>query len=117
QRAQAYLDLTRESPATHDLRERAEKVARGQLAPEEEAALATELDTVGPPARSLAWLAFWDILVFFGVLLVGYAYLWRRGDLVWVRSTAAEQVGAEPPPRPSAPTAPVPERTLVAAGH
>lgn len=42
------------------------------------------------PARALAWLAFWDIIVFFGVLLVGFAYLWKRGDLEWVRSTAAE---------------------------
>lgn len=42
-------------------------------------------------ARQLAWLAFWDILVFFGVLLVGFAYLWKRGDLAWVRSTAAER--------------------------
>jgi NADH-quinone oxidoreductase subunit A len=23
-------------------------------------------------------------------LLVGFAYLWRRGDLKWVRSTAAQ---------------------------
>ena len=41
--------------------------------------------------QSLAWLSFWDILVFFGVLLVGFAYLWKRGDLDWVRSTAAER--------------------------
>jgi NADH-quinone oxidoreductase subunit A len=41
-------------------------------------------------AKSLAWIAFADILVFFGVLLVGFAYLWRRGDLAWVRSTAAQ---------------------------
>src|SRR4029077_1976797 len=41
-------------------------------------------------AKSLAWIAFADILVFFGVLLVGFAYLWRRGDLKWVRSTAAQ---------------------------
>jgi NADH-quinone oxidoreductase subunit A len=41
-------------------------------------------------AHTLARLAFWDILVFFGVLLVGFAYLWKRGDLDWVRSTAAE---------------------------
>src|SRR5215510_11857436 len=34
QRAQAYLDLTRESPATHDLREQAEKVFRGQATKE-----------------------------------------------------------------------------------
>jgi NADH-quinone oxidoreductase subunit A len=54
-------------------------------------------DTAGatPPnpaaTRRLAWLAFADIMVFFGVLLVGFAYLWRRGDLEWVRSTAAQE--------------------------
>lgn len=42
-------------------------------------------------AKRLAWLAFGDIMVFFGVLLVGFAYLWRRGDLEWVRSTAAQE--------------------------
>ena len=41
-------------------------------------------------ARDLAWLAFADIMIFFAVLLVGFAYLWRRGDLAWVRSTAAQ---------------------------
>jgi NADH-quinone oxidoreductase subunit A len=57
-------------------------------------------------ARKLAELAFVDILVFFGVLVVGFAYLWRRGDLEWVRSTAAqsesasesETHAAQPPP-------------------
>lgn len=44
-------------------------------------------------ARTLARLAFLDILIFFGVLIVGFAYLWKRGDLEWVRSTA----GQEPP--------------------
>lgn len=47
-----------------------------------------------PVMQHLAWLAFADILVFFGVLLVGFAYLWRRGDLEWVRSTAGQ---AAPP--------------------
>ncbi len=46
-------------------------------------------------ARTWAWIAFGDIMVFFGVLMVGFAYLWRRGDIDWVRSTAAEQT--EPP--------------------
>jgi NADH-quinone oxidoreductase subunit A len=58
-------------------------------------------------AARLAWLAFFDILVFFGVLLVGFAYLWRRGDLAWVRSVAAEReeaTAARSPP-PTAPTA------------
>src|SRR5262249_2851537 len=45
-----------------------------------------------PPAKSLAWVAFADIMVFFGVLVVGFAYLWRRGDLKWVRSTAAQDL-------------------------
>jgi NADH-quinone oxidoreductase subunit A len=46
-------------------------------------------------AGSLAWIAFWDIAVFFGVLLVGFAYLWKRGDIDWVRSVAAEQPVAD----------------------
>ena len=45
---------------------------------------------------TLAWVAFADLMVFFGVLLVGFAYLWRRGDLDWVRSTAGQTDG---PPR------------------
>jgi NADH-quinone oxidoreductase subunit A len=43
-------------------------------------------------AKQFSLLAFVDIIVFFGVLLVGFAYLWRRGDLTWVRSTAAERM-------------------------
>ncbi len=54
----------------------------------QEAATAAPLATGA--AKSLAWVAFADIMVFFGVLLVGFAYLWRRGDLEWVRSTAAQ---------------------------
>ena len=46
-------------------------------------------------ARLLAWSALLEILVFFGVLLVGFAYLWHRGDLAWVRSLAAERPTAE----------------------
>lgn len=40
---------------------------------------------------TLAWVAFADLMVFFGVLLVGFAYLWRRGDLDWVRSYAGQR--------------------------
>jgi NADH-quinone oxidoreductase subunit A len=64
-------------------------------------------------ARRFGWIAFADVLVFFGVLLVGYAYLWKRGDLDWVRSTAAEEVAA------TAPAAEVPaeKKELVGAGQ
>lgn len=41
-------------------------------------------------AGSLAWFALWDILVFFGVLLVGFAYLWKRGDLHWVKAVTSD---------------------------
>lgn len=44
-------------------------------------------------ASQLALVAFFDILFFFGVLLVGFAYLWQRGDLNWVRSLAAQKEG------------------------
>ncbi len=58
-------------------------------------------------AGQLAWLAFFDILIFFGVLIVGFAYLWRRGDLNWVRSLAAERAAAPRVPLPQAPAEPV----------
>jgi NADH-quinone oxidoreductase subunit A len=52
-------------------------------------------------ARLLSWLALVEIAVFFGVLLVGYAYLWKRGDLAWVRSLAAERPNGEGPSSPA----------------
>jgi NADH-quinone oxidoreductase subunit A len=80
-----------------------------------------ELKLPGPPkeisnqnkqvASDIALLAFIDIAVFFGVLLVGFAYLWRRGDLDWVRSIAAERA---PPPAEAA--APVPSSEMVTTG-
>ena len=64
--------------------------------------VASTTATIDPDAmRQLAWLAFADILVFFAVLLVGFAYLWRRGDLDWVRSVAGQ---GEPQSRPVAAT-------------
>ena len=38
--------------------------------------------------RQYAAAAFWDLLFFMGLLLVGFAYLWKYGYLDWVRSTA-----------------------------
>ncbi|WP_010587142.1 NADH-quinone oxidoreductase subunit A [Schlesneria paludicola] len=43
-------------------------------------------------ALTLGWTTFVDVLVFFGVLLVGFAYVWKRGDLDWVRSTAEQRL-------------------------
>ena len=44
----------------------------------------TLINTVIAGSNTLSWIAFFDILVFFGVLLVGFAYVWKRGDINWV---------------------------------
>lgn len=46
--------------------------------------------------RQLAAMSFADILVFFAVLLVGFAYVWKRGDLDWVRAVSKERALAPP---------------------
>jgi NADH-quinone oxidoreductase subunit A len=33
--------------------------------------------------KNLGWFAFVEMLVFLGILFVGYAYVWRKGDLDW----------------------------------
>jgi NADH-quinone oxidoreductase subunit A len=62
------------------------------------------IDHVVPikPAEASSWatIAFLDIMVFFGVLLVGFAYLWRRGDIDWVRAFAQHQEPAMEPEKP-----------------
>ncbi len=40
----------------------------------------------------LAALAAVEGLLFFGILLVGFAYLWKRGDLEFVRGTGGQAV-------------------------
>ena len=40
-------------------------------------------------------VALVDMLFFFGVLMVGYAYLWKFGYLDWVRSAATTSLGKQ----------------------
>jgi NADH-quinone oxidoreductase subunit A len=53
-------------------------------------ALATGMDVF-----QIRLVALVDMLFFFGVLLVGFAYLWRFGYLDWVRSAATTSIKAE----------------------
>ena len=46
-------------------------------------------------AFALRQTALVDMLFFFGVLLVGFAYLWRFGYLDWVRSAATTSIKAD----------------------
>ena len=51
-------------------------------------------------AKRLALVTLVDIFVFFAILLIGFAYVWRRGDLDWVRAVSEERAlqRGEPPP-------------------
>ncbi len=61
------------------------------LSIERQAAQAT--DKIKGDARSLALLSLADIGVFFSVLMVGFAYVWKRGDLDWVRAVSRQRAG------------------------
>ena len=58
---------------------------------------ATSTADVRSAARTLAKTSIVDILVFFAVLMVGFAYVWSRGDLDWVRAASTERSQAPPP--------------------
>jgi len=60
-------------------------------------------------AQRLALVAMTDMAVFFGVLLLGFGYVWWRGDLDWVRAVSRRRMGpagAADPPRAGASTEP-----------
>jgi NADH-quinone oxidoreductase subunit A len=44
--------------------------------------------SIGMSGYAIRQVALVDMLFFFGVLMVGFAYLWRFGYLDWVRSAA-----------------------------
>ena len=48
---------------------------------------------IGETARLLALGAMADVAVFFVVLMIGFAYVWSRGDLDWVRAVPQRPVG------------------------
>ena len=45
--------------------------------------------------KNMGLLAFAEILLFVGILVVGFAYVWVKGDLEWLRSLG--EVHTEPP--------------------
>ncbi len=45
--------------------------------------------------KEIRWAALWDMLFFFGVIVVGFLYLWRFGYLDWVRAFSGRQQGSE----------------------
>ncbi len=112
--AQARAALNKAHPDQAELwnmltLERMQALSKGQgttnplagLTPEGVRALQTPLVKYAKDrSASLGLMALVEILVFFGVLLVGFAYLWKRGDLAWVRSTATEAALRQSTPTP-----------------
>lgn len=64
-------------------------------------------------ATTIARLSFADIAVFFGVLLVGFAYVWKRGDLDWVKALTRER--PQPAHKPPVPRALEPSQSILSA--
>ncbi len=54
--------------------------------------------------RQVRLAALYDMLFFFGVVVVGFLYLWRFGYLDWVRASTGQRFEAtiSPPPAPKA---------------
>jgi NADH-quinone oxidoreductase subunit A len=50
------------------------------------------VEEVRSTSNQLATIALIDILAFFAILMVGFAYVWRRGDLDWVRAVGREPI-------------------------
>ena len=64
------------------------------VAPPAAVGLASARQDVSRAGGLLARLAVADMVTFFAVLLVGFAYVWNRGDLDWVRATSNERAAA-----------------------
>src|SRR5215212_10823577 len=104
--------LSAEAPAAHA----SELVAtRLRELGVDDAAAAKSMQTgnLQESARDLALTSFADIAAFFGVLLVGFAYVWKRGDLDWVRVVARDRV--QPLHRPPPPRALEPSQSILSA--
>ena len=70
------------------------EVDSAAVAPPAAVGLASARKNVSRAGGLLARLAVADMVTFFAVLLVGFAYVWNRGDLDWVRATSNERAAA-----------------------
>jgi len=48
-------------------------------------------EAIATASKTLAWITLVDIGIFFAVLMLGFAYVWRRGDLDWVKAAIDER--------------------------
>ncbi len=48
------------------------------------------------PVPGLGALVFWEMIIFLGILSLGLAYIWVKGDLDWVKSLVERPDGQVP---------------------
>src|SRR4029078_12237739 len=80
-----FVEMGVANPTVPPLPESLAAEAQG-LDPQQKATMAIE-----DLARRTRLFSIIDIAVFFAVLLVGFAYVWRRGDLDWVRALSKQR--------------------------
>ncbi|MBN2217367.1 MAG: NADH-quinone oxidoreductase subunit A [Pirellulales bacterium] len=99
---ESKLATAREEIASSTTTPKPDQLARGHIAAFEDGEPtlpAANNSPISPEsAKTLSLVALVDMLVFFAVLLVGFAYLWRRGDLDWVRAVRHPAAPAEAVP-------------------
>jgi NADH-quinone oxidoreductase subunit A len=66
------------------------EASRGEASPRQ----AQSAWSVRRAGSLLARTALVDMAAFFAILLAGFAYVWYRGDLDWVRAVSAERAGS-----------------------
>ena len=84
--------------ATHVDRLHAELGVPASALPRLTGELVEPLQQIQADARFLALTSIGDILAFFAILMVGFAYVWWRGDLDWVRALSLERARASDRP-------------------
>ena len=73
----------------------------GVRSPEVSGSVTEATATIESTVTSIVNLATIEVLVFFAILLVGFAYVWRMGALDWVRSAVSQKPVDVPRPAPS----------------
>ena len=58
---------------------------------------AVDVESAVAGGQQLLGLAIAEVLVFFFILLIGFAYVWKMGALDWVRATTNESGAAQVP--------------------
>ena len=51
---------------------------------------------------TMAWVAFFELLLFVAILLVGLAWVWAKGDLEWVKTLGPTTTREDAPQRRAA---------------